>query len=525
MKFKHFLLSLMAFFFAAQAMAQCPATFTYTLQPNGTAVFTSTGSNSIFTNYFWSFGNGASGTGSTASTVYNASGTYIVCLYVVDTVSNCSDSTCVPITVTNSTSSCSAAFGYGVQNNTLYLYSTGSNNSAATYNWYVNGSMISTLMAPTYTFTTGTYNVCLVVTDAANNCVDSVCQTLNLTAGGTGCQAQYTYTVGANGLVAFSANTSLNSSATTYQWVINNSVYGGSNLTYTFPQNGTYLVCLVVSDSMNNCMDSTCNYVTVNSAGSGCSAAFTYICNPSSVSLTASSVFSASTTYTWLVNGNVVGNGQTYNYPASSGTYTICLAVEDTLTNCTDTTCQIITVGTNVCQANFYIYPDSAGPPHTYIGINISSGSNLTYTWTWGDGSSSTGAYPSHTYASAGNYVICLFITNNATNCADSMCMNAGILKGTAMYTINFQAPTAVSNITKETLSIYPNPAKEAIRIQGSNAKSLQVDILSLNGSILKSTHSTGNEDIQISSLAKGIYTIRVKEDNGSSHYLRFIKE
>lgn len=525
MKFKHFLFSLVAFFMAAQAMAQCPATFTYSVQPNGTVVFTSTGSNSIFTNYYWSFGNGTSGFGQTATAVYNAPGNYVACLYVVDTVSNCSDSSCTTITIANTTTTCNAAFGYGVQNNTLYLYGTGTNSSTAIYNWFVNGTMISTAMAPTYTFTTGTYNVCLVVTDAANSCVDSVCQTLNLTAGASNCQAQFTYTAGSGGTVSFNANTSLNSSAAMYQWVINNTVYTGSTLNYTFSQNGTYQVCLFVSDSMNNCMDSTCNMVTVNNAGSGCTAVFTYLCSPSSVSLTAGGALSASMTYTWLVNGNVVGNGQNYTYAATAGTYTICLAIMDTVSNCTDTTCQTVTVGTTVCQANFYIYPDSAGPPHTYIGVNMSTGSNLTYTWTWGDGSSSTGAYPSHTYASPGNYTICLFITNNTTNCADSMCLTAGILKATAMYTVNFQGPAAVSNVVKETMSVYPNPANESIRIQGSTSKSVQVEILSMNGSVLKTIHANVNEDIQISSLTKGIYTLRVKEENGSSHYVRFVKE
>jgi len=93
------------------------------------------------------------------------------------------------------------------------------------------------------------------------------------------------------------------------------------------------------------------------------------------------------------------------------------------------------------------------------------------------------------------------------------------------MYTVNFQAPTSIDNIVKESLSIYPNPAGETIRIQGSSSKTLQIEILSLNGSVMKSIRSSVNEDIQISSLSQGIYTLRVKEENGSSHYIRFVKE
>ncbi|MBL7773840.1 MAG: T9SS type A sorting domain-containing protein [Chitinophagaceae bacterium] len=358
---KFILFTLAAFLFTADLQAQCSASFTYSQQPNGSVIFTATGANSMFTNYYWSFGNGSSGTGTPVTAYYNAPGTYTACLYVVDTMSTCSDSSCVTITI------------------------------------------------------------------------------------------------------------------------------GGSS----------------------NCVSS-----------------FNYICYPTSASLTASGTYTPSTTFTWLSNGNVVGTGANYMYAPGAGTYTICLAVLDTLNNCADTSCQTVVIGSSTtCQAGFYIYPDSAGPAHTYIGVNTSTGTNLIYNWTWGDGSSSTGPYPSHTYASAGNYVICLYITSNAITCSDSICMTAGILKGAAMYTVNFQAPASTKDITTQNFEVYPNPAGSQLTIKGTEGTMLQVQVVSLNGSVVKSFQTGTNQAMDISDLKNGFYMVKVIDEKGQTGVLKFIKE
>ncbi|HUM71163.1 MAG TPA: PKD domain-containing protein, partial [Chloroflexota bacterium] len=55
--------------------------------------------------------------------------------------------------------------------------------------------------------------------------------------------------------------------------------------------------------------------------------------------------------------------------------------------------------------------PDVLGEATQFA--NASTGSELTFTWDFGDGSGSTAANPSHTYAAVGSYTVTLTATNN----------------------------------------------------------------------------------------------------------------
>jgi PKD repeat protein len=340
------------------------------------------------------------------------------------------------------------------------------------------------------------------------------------------CSATFTSTSGPNGSVTLTA-TGANSPSTIYNWSLGNgSSATGQVVTAVYNAPGTYYVCLTVTDTFSNCVDSSCNNVVVNSANP-CSSSYSYICNSnSSVSLTSNGSSSANMTYTWLVNNVIVGTGASYLYTNTAGTYNICLAINDATTSCADTSCNNITLSNAApCQANYFIYPDTNGAPHTYIGVNTSLGNNLTYLWTWGDGSSSTGAYPSHTYATAGNYTICLYISAPNSNCSDSLCLAQTINKTAAMYSITFQNPTAVNDIKNEIATIYPNPTTSNFTLKGAKNAFYQIDFYTINGMKVKSIQSKANESINISSLASNIYILKVTDQHGDTQYSKLIKE
>jgi PKD repeat protein len=231
-------------------------------------------------------------------------------------------------------------------------------------------------------------------------------------------------------------------------------------------------------------------------------------------------------TYTWLVNNVIVGTGASYLYTNTAGTYNICLAINDATTSCADTSCNNITLSNAApCQANYFIYPDTNGAPHTYIGVNTSLGNNLTYLWTWGDGSSSTGAYPSHTYATAGNYTICLYISAPNSNCSDSLCLAQTINKTAAMYSVNFLNPTAVNDVQEDIAALYPNPAQSSFTLKGKSEAMYNVEFYTINGLKVKSVQAKSNEAINITSLASSIYILKVTDQNGASQFSKLIKE
>lgn len=179
------------------------------------------------------------------------------------------------------------------------------------------------------------------------------------------------------------------------------------------------------------------------------------------------------------------------------------------------------------CQANFYIYEDSLAANHTYIGVNTSIvNAFASYTWTWGDGAVDTGANPSHTYAAAGQYNICLTVMSGG--CVDSFCSNQAINKVNAdMYSVTFgAAPLGVSQVTKATANkVYPNPASDLIYVGEALSGKTNYEIYAINGTRMMSGTVEGKQAIQIATLPSSIYLLKMTDSKGQSQFAKFTKE
>jgi PKD repeat protein len=344
------------------------------------------------------------------------------------------------------------------------------------------------------------------------------------------CSAAYSYSSTPAGVFTFTA-TNNNAPSAIYTWSLGNGVAASGNIaTANYNSVGNYYVCLTVVDTFSGCTDSTCQIIIVGSTLGQCNSNFTYTTDTSgytSFTATGVSVNASTCLYAWnLGNGNTPSGVNVSTTYMLGQTYPVTLTVTDPVTSCQTTTSQQVTLTSpNVCQAGYYIYPDSTAGPHTYVGVNTSTGANLAYTWSWGDGTSATGPYPSHTYATAGNYTICLYISNPATGCVDSFCAAQTINKTDAMVTIDFQAPSGVENISKSGVSIFPNPAKDLFTINGIGGSTMQVDIYTINGSKVKSIQVKVNEQISISSLPANLYLLKVTDSEGISRFAKLIKQ
>jgi hypothetical protein len=140
----------------------------------------------------------------------------------------------------------------------------------------------------------------------------------------------------------------------------------------------------------------------------------------------------------------------------------------------------------NNCQAFYTLYPDSVLQSNWFLvnqcfGSDSLSADSLNYLWSWGDSlnSTATGAYPSFTYSSPGNYVICVTATDATSSCTSTYCDSSTyIFKSIAnqMISVNVVPATTQiitkvksnSNLVSE-FSIYPNPAKDMIYIRYKN--------------------------------------------------------
>ncbi len=345
------------------------------------------------------------------------------------------------------------------------------------------------------------------------------------------CNASFSYSTSPSGTVTFYSTSTTISNTQTFNWNFGNGTGGfGTQVTCAYNTPGTYTVCLYVIDSLSACSDSSCATITIAST-SPCASSFTFASNTSGAPYTfdfTNTSTGSGLSYLWYWNDGTpydTSMNPTHTFPGA-GPYTVSLSVWNA-NGCSDSTWQVVSNGSgNPCNAYFTVIPDtSAGAaPHTYIGFNWSTGNALTYTWIWGDGSANgTGAYPSHTYASAGTYNICLVVMG--AGCVDSFCSNQILNKTESMVTINFQNPTGLNNVTKTQATIYPNPADDKLFIKGNANTNYQVEIFNLNGSKMMSTSTKGNHPIDITALPTNLYMVKVTDANGKSDFAKFMKQ
>ena len=159
-----------------------------------------------------------------------------------------------------------------------------------------------------------------------------------------------------------------------------------------------------------------------------------------------------------------------------------------------------------------------------YYAVNQCSGVQpMVYTWSWGDGSTSTGANPSHTYAASGYYTICVSITD-ATGCTSTYCDSSNYLMRTdAMVTVNVVGGmNGIQNISElSDVNLYPNPANESVTVSFNSNGNSTVSLLDYTGRTILSKNITGasknfSESFSVSSVADGLYFIKVECGNTS---------
>ncbi|MEY3443082.1 MAG: hypothetical protein RLZZ519_1363, partial [Bacteroidota bacterium] len=307
------------------------------------------------------------------------------------------------------------------------------------------------------------------------------------------------------------------------------------NPTYAYSMMGTYVVCLDITTS-NGCTSTYCDSVWVgNNTGVFCNATLTPSVNPggSVTYMTTASGSGAIVGYSYdFGDGSPIVNSanasETHVY-AVSGTYTACVDVLFS-DSCIARTCVTLTVtGASGCQAGFFWYPDSSGN-FSIIVVNTSAGNNLSYQWTFGDGSSSTQAYPQHTYNGPGTYVVCVTVTSNTPQCTDTYCDSLVVVNKVATpFTINVIANGATSvnpsQNTAANVSVYPNPARDFLQVDVTltESSSVGVSLMDLSGRIVATENvgelNSGKNGIRLQTqdLPAGLYLARVTTGNGQS--------
>lgn len=115
-----------------------------------------------------------------------------------------------------------------------------------------------------------------------------------------------------------------------------------------------------------------------------------------------------------------------------AGIYTVCLTIDDSVTNCTSTFCLDVIAGDpgfNSCENFFFYFPTGNPNELTFEGFMIYQQVAESYTWDFGDGTTATGQSVTHTFPADSNemYVVCLtteVLLDNGDTCVYTTCQD-----------------------------------------------------------------------------------------------------
>jgi len=222
----------------------------------------------------------------------------------------------------------------------------------------------------------------------------------------------------------------------------------------------------------------------------------------------------------------------------ANGTFVVVLTVNDSTTNNTcmdyylDTLVVTGVVNPAPCVAGFVMYPD--GNNNVTV-VNSSTGNNLSYFWDFGDGDTSTMQFPSHTYATAGPFYLCLTV-NDGVSCVDTYCDSIGIngvlFNKQTGFSINVIAPPVVVGVDEQgalatNVTIYPNPTTNEFVVELTNfSPSTQINIISVEGKMVYTNSSINTNKIIVDAAnwSRGIYVVKIT-DKQSSKVVKLVKQ
>jgi hypothetical protein len=354
--------------------------------------------------YQWKL-NGINISGATQSSyTANAAGDYTV---VVTAACGSATSAITTINITSPTASITPAGAASICQGAGFLLSANTGNGL-TYQWKLNGNVITGASQPTYTATTaGNYTV-----DVTSLCGTSTSNTVNLSI------TIPTAIISPTGAVSSCPGSTVNLTANTgtgfsYQWKLNgNNISGATQSTYGVTTGGSYSVD--VTSSCGSATSST-TVVTFGSTSAQITPSGTInLCAGSNTTLSANT--GSGLSYQWKLNGNIISGASLATYNANvAGDYTVVVTSACGSATSAATTIAIVTNQASVTPAGTV----NVCPNSSQI-LSANTGAGLTYQWLL-NGSPISGATGStYTASNGGSYSVvvtntCSSVTSAAT--------------------------------------------------------------------------------------------------------------
>jgi len=370
----------------------------------------------------WTFGDGASSTGCSATHVYSNLGTFTVVVTAQDSLGVTASKTVSEVVNARPTVSFTITPTSAISSQSVTFTATivgGTNPFTFSWNFGDNSSGNGNVVSHTYSVQ-GTYTVTLTVRDANAQTAAST-QTLSVAPSPLTASFAMTPSSGliVGQLASFTASVSGGTSPYTFNWNFGDGTTASGNpVNHSFNMPGTYTVTVTVTDA---------NAMTVTVPAG-------ILVNPLLLAVTISGpttgtvgrvvTFTATGsggttpyTFAWTATGGspASGTGASFSTTYSTeGTFTVSVTITDANAN-TSIASQSVTVVALPITASFTVSTSpTIGVQVTFVASASGGTGGYSYAWNLGDDNTATGNPASHTYATAGSFTVALTVTDSS---------------------------------------------------------------------------------------------------------------
>ena len=399
-------------------------------------LFASLNTSNDFT-FQWNFGDNTTSDLRTPVHTYTKAGTYKVCLIVSKKDSSCINYLCDSVVVSTASTCLATWSSHPDSANKLMVYFTTTNTSNDyTFKWNFGDNTTSDLRLPTHTYgKSGKYRVCFTVTKKDSTCSTTICDSVTVNLPST-CLATWTWHADSINTMNILFGTNNTSSDYNYKWTFGDNTSSDLRTpVHAYTKAGAYKVCLIVTKKDSTCANYFCDSIFVKAPVVTCLA--TWNSHPDSANKLmvyyAANNTSSDYIYKWSFGDNTASDMRTplHTY-AKAGTYKVCLTVMKKDSSCYNYHCDSIVVGANnipPCIPNWTLFSDSTN--QLKINFSAISANDYNVKWNFGDGTSSDSKTPSHIFAKAGRYKICLRVTRKDSTCTNEKCDSITVYENT----------------------------------------------------------------------------------------------
>ncbi|MCU0433463.1 MAG: PKD domain-containing protein [Bacteroidia bacterium] len=323
----------------------------------------------------------------------------------------------------------------------------------------------------------------------------------------------------------------------TYSWQGPNgfsTIGAGFSIPQAGPQNaGTYTLTVTngcggtVTQTVNVTYDCPCLLKpTITTSG----------CNPVSFAVTNSSLTNIVGWFWEFGDGNTSNLANPTHLYAQNGSYVVCVTVIGKSPRgemCCTQVCDTIQACGCSGAAPFFSWSPRGTNGATFTNMSLATPSVCGWLWDFGDGNTSTANNPSHQYASAGTYTVCLIAytcypnpsTNTTDTCASRYCQTITIGSGGGKRLAETNEEQTENSDME--VKLFPNPASTELFVVLPEGITGEVRLLSADGKELMRLQNNGSNTYtaNLKDIAPGMYLIEVVSNGNTTKRMTFVKE